>query len=200
VGRSEPSVALLGAADTLSGEALLCMLATSPYRVLGAFPSVEGLERRLAEERGVLDVAMVSADADGDATMVAALRQALPETKLLLLCDGLTRAVIRCASLHSAEGVALTSETPAEVLDSLRNVIEGRSVMPAGWHAAVEGDGRLSERERQVLELVCEGLSNRDIADSLVVSPNTVKFHLRSIYAKLGVQNRVQAARAARAG
>jgi len=58
---------------------------------------------------------------------------------------------------------------------------------------------RLSRRERQVLDLVASGLTNREIAEQLVVSPETVKKHARNIYAKLGVSNRMEAATRARA-
>jgi LuxR family maltose regulon positive regulatory protein len=52
----------------------------------------------------------------------------------------------------------------------------------------------LSEREVEVLRLVCAGLSNRNIASRLFISPGTVKTHIHNIYGKLGVQNRIQAA------
>ena len=54
----------------------------------------------------------------------------------------------------------------------------------------------LSEREREVIELAAAGRSNREIAEQLVISLNTVKFHLRTIYSRLGVHNRVQATQA----
>jgi DNA-binding NarL/FixJ family response regulator len=53
----------------------------------------------------------------------------------------------------------------------------------------------LSERQREVLELLALGASNGDIAARLYISVNTVKFHVREIYARLGVRNRVEAAR-----
>lgn len=53
---------------------------------------------------------------------------------------------------------------------------------------------RLSQRELQVLRLIAEGQSNVEIAAALCLSPNTVKFHVRSILNKFGVEHRVQAA------
>jgi DNA-binding NarL/FixJ family response regulator len=54
----------------------------------------------------------------------------------------------------------------------------------------------LTERERQVLQLTAQGLANKQIASSLEISENTVKFHLSSLYAKLGVTSRTEAVRA----
>jgi DNA-binding NarL/FixJ family response regulator len=54
----------------------------------------------------------------------------------------------------------------------------------------------LTEREQQVLQLTAQGLANKQIANSLEISENTVKFHLSSLYAKLGVTSRTEAVRA----
>jgi DNA-binding NarL/FixJ family response regulator len=56
----------------------------------------------------------------------------------------------------------------------------------------------LTAREQEVLRLIAAGLTNREIAEALVVSPETVKKHTGSIYSKLGVSNRTQAAARAR--
>jgi LuxR family maltose regulon positive regulatory protein len=56
----------------------------------------------------------------------------------------------------------------------------------------------LSERERQVLQLLAQGASNQEIAQQLVIAYDTVKRHVSHIFAKLGVTNRVQAVKQAR--
>jgi LuxR family maltose regulon positive regulatory protein len=56
----------------------------------------------------------------------------------------------------------------------------------------------LSEREWQVLQLLAQGISNQDIAQELVIAPDTVKWHVSQIFSKLGVHNRIQATKQAR--
>ncbi|EWS59135.1 CsgBAC operon transcriptional regulatory protein [Methylibium sp. T29-B] len=56
----------------------------------------------------------------------------------------------------------------------------------------------LSEREKEMLQFLANGVANKEIASRLFVSENTVKFHLKNIYSKLGVSGRVQAINAAR--
>jgi DNA-binding NarL/FixJ family response regulator len=67
---------------------------------------------------------------------------------------------------------------------------------PAPEHAA-EPLGPLTDREREIAELVAGGRTNREVAEQLVLSVKTIEAHLRNIYAKLGVRSRVELARAA---
>ena len=63
----------------------------------------------------------------------------------------------------------------------------------AGLDGAENGDGALTRRELSVLRLVAHGLSNKEIASELGISTHTVKYHLASLLAKLGVHSRTEA-------
>jgi LuxR family maltose regulon positive regulatory protein len=80
----------------------------------------------------------------------------------------------------------------------LQTLIEARTPGPAaesyGWEPALENTSEpLTDREIRALELLVKGCSNQEIAEAMVVSESTVKFHLRNIYLKLGVHTRTQA-------
>jgi DNA-binding NarL/FixJ family response regulator len=93
------------------------------------------------------------------------------------------------AAVHAlAEGLWVGA--PALV----QNLLEGHPLPVLDGAEAVINP--LTERERQVLQLTAEGLANKQIAAALDISENTVKFHLSSLYAKLGVTSRTEAVRA----
>lgn len=198
---TDAGIAIVGGAGALVTEALTWMLTGSGIRVLGAFPDFTSLESVLERGGQRLQAAVVDAeDPAAGPGAVAELRRVHPELKILLLCDAVSSPVIQCAIEQHVQGVVLKSDAAEEMLQALRHVLEGRAVMPAAWHdTSLEPKPLtrlLSAREREVLDHAASGLSNREIAERLVISTNTVKFHLRAIYASLGVRNRVQATRA----
>jgi DNA-binding NarL/FixJ family response regulator len=96
-----------------------------------------------------------------------------------------------------ADGFVLKTDPPQATLAAIRQVASGQMVFPQGarrWLTRGPETEQLSDRESAVLELLAEGRSNRDIAKALRMSQNTVKFHLRNLYSKLGVANRTEAA------
>jgi LuxR family maltose regulon positive regulatory protein len=92
-------------------------------------------------------------------------------------------------------GLAATSAPDLAYLERL--VARARAPsLPAEHAGAAE---TLSEREADILDMLTRGLSNRDIGARIFVSENTVKYHLKNIYAKLGAKNRTEACNVARA-
>ncbi|MET0662628.1 MAG: response regulator transcription factor [Ilumatobacteraceae bacterium] len=97
---------------------------------------------------------------------------------------------------HAIDGVILKAVTGEALVESLERIFAGESV---GLDELTESPtaAALSEREQEVLALMALGLSNRQIAHELYLSVDTIKTHVRSVFSKLGVSNRTQAALAA---
>ena len=94
---------------------------------------------------------------------------------------------------HAIDGVILKAVTGEALVESLERIFAGESV---GLDELIESPtaAALSEREQEVLALMALGLSNRQIAHELYLSVDTIKTHVRSVFSKLGVANRTQAA------
>jgi len=197
-----PLVALLGGIAALTAEALAWTFQQNGVRVMGPYASVHELQLAWPAGGAQIDAVVIDAHGPASGTAAAEIRRAHPAVKILLLCEVASREIVRCVLAEGIEGVVLKSDSAREMIVALRHVLGGRSVMPAGWQlAAVAADeddaalASLSAREHEILDLAGAGMSNREIGARLVISPNTVKFHLRTIYARLGVRNRLQAAR-----
>jgi DNA-binding NarL/FixJ family response regulator len=106
---------------------------------------------------------------------------------------------IQSALEGGADGFALKTAPPRQTVEAIRQVGQGYLVFPPAARRWLRGHTSdpgptLSEREEKVLALIAEGLTNTQIAQTLSVSENTVKFHLQNIFQKLGVSNRTEAA------
>jgi DNA-binding NarL/FixJ family response regulator len=102
-----------------------------------------------------------------------------------------------------AEGFALKTESPVQLIEAIRQVAQGRIIFPAAaqrWFMnqskaeTGKAPNDLSAREWEVIECTARGMTNPEIARSLGVSANTVRFHLKSIFNKIQVSNRTEAA------
>ena len=109
---------------------------------------------------------------------------------------------LRAAVEGGADGFSLKTDAPRATVTAIRQVAAGQLVFPQAarrWlrppAAAASADpSALTDREEGVLAFVAEGRSNADIASAMNLSESTVKFHLRNLFAKLGVTNRTEAA------
>jgi DNA-binding NarL/FixJ family response regulator len=100
---------------------------------------------------------------------------------------------VRKALEAGAYGVVLDSEIEAALAPTIRAVSAGQVVVPHRFHRQAIRPP-LSHREKETLTLVARGLTNREIAASLYLAESTVKTHLGSIFGKLGVGSRSEAA------
>jgi two-component system, NarL family, response regulator LiaR len=130
------------------------------------------------------------------------LRASHPAVKIVALTSYAGQDLVLPAVRAGVSGYLLKDVGPAELADALRTVHAGGSPLHPQVAATVmasvgPNDGpqpSLTPREREVLRLIARGLSNRLIARELTLAEKTVKTHVSSILAKLGVADRTQAA------
>jgi DNA-binding NarL/FixJ family response regulator len=166
----------------------------------------EALElcRRLQPDLALIDVRMP--DMDGLATC-RSIKQEAPATHVILVTMHENPHYLVEALRAGASAYVLKDVTQRELLYTIRRVLRGESVLDPDIVVRVLGHmpsnmpyqanlsvAQLSPREREVLQLLAQGLTNREIARSLTVSASTVKIHVEHILAKLGVSDRTQAA------
>lgn len=154
-----------------------------------------------AVARFELDVGIIGwvmANGDGRAVLEALKQRAAadPPSPRIVVYTGADLAVARLAMQLGAAGFLSKSEPPERLLDVVAEVARGRMMFPfldLGRAVAADPLACLTARERELLERLAEGLSNEGLARRFGLSPNTVKFHLRNLYEKLGAANRAQA-------
>ena len=144
---------------------------------------------------------MVMPDMDG-ATATRIIREAQPEIQIIALTSFREEELVNAALKAGAIGYLLKNVTAEELATAIRNAVHGRPTLApeatlALIHAATAPPAPghdLTERERDVLKLMVQGLNNQQIASELVIGLSTVKYHVSNIISKLGVSNRTEAA------
>ena len=173
----------------------------SEFRLVGeaasANEATELLPRRLPELL-LIDFRL----SDGAGTeLVRALRLRGVAAPVVLMTAHYEPGFNEVAREVGAQGSVLKTGSSEELLKALRFVRDGRAAFDPRHPARDPGRAALSPREREVLRLVAEGLSDGEIAARLVVSPHTVHRHVANVRRKLGLHSRsAAAAHAARAG
>jgi DNA-binding NarL/FixJ family response regulator len=188
--RQEPDIHVVGLVGTVK-EAIEVVISTQPDIVL--------MDYNLPDGTGV------------DATR--AIVRSCPETKVVFMTMSEQDDDVIEAVRSGAVGYLLKNMSPMKLLASLRSVQQGESALSRTMTLMVMKElsrtspsektsdpalGNLTKREIEVLAEVTAGSSNQEIAEKLVISENTVKYHVHSILSKLDLQDRKEAAQFAR--
>jgi DNA-binding NarL/FixJ family response regulator len=134
-------------------------------------------------------------DMDGIAAM-STIRAEFPDARIVLLTTFDGDAEIQRALAAGARGYLLKSAPPTDLVEAIRQVHAGKKRVPpevAVRLAEHLGDEALTPREIEVLRHVAGGNGNRDIAERLFISEETVKVHVKHIMGKLGAADRTEA-------
>jgi DNA-binding NarL/FixJ family response regulator len=180
-------------ADALSARRLEAALA-SEFDVVASAQSVPAL---LEAAGRPFEVAVLAGDEEllerGGA--VEMLRQLCPDCRVVLVASSERRALIRKALRYGVDGFVPHALADAALPVSVAAVLSGQLAVPQSLrrHASWAS---FSTRERQVLSLVAEGLTNNEIARHLFLSESTIKTHLSACFRKLGVSSRAEASAA----
>ncbi|MGW6914192.1 response regulator [Kitasatospora sp. NPDC054939] len=173
------------------GEAATCAQALA--RVPALRPDVAVLDVRLPDGDGV--------------TVCRELRDRMPELACLMLTSFDDDDALLDAIMAGAAGYVLKQVKGADLVNAVRMVAAGQSMLdPATTRKVMESLrhheespvdavlGQLTPREREILSLIGEGMTNRQIGQELYLAEKTVKNHVSRLLAKLGVERRLQAA------
>jgi two-component system, NarL family, response regulator DesR len=149
------------------------------------------------------DVALVDIEMPGGDGLTAAraLRDQLPSCRIVILTTFGRSGYLRRAMASGAVGFLLKDAPAAELAAAIRRVMAGERVVDPDLALAAlsAGDNPLTDRERDVLAAALDGASIADLATRLALSEGTVRNHLSAAIQKLGVRNRLEAARRAEA-
>jgi DNA-binding NarL/FixJ family response regulator len=180
---SQPDMEVIGEAATVRQAA---------GRIEATRPNVAVLDVRLPDGSGI--------------DLCRDIRSRVPDVQCLILTGYDDDTAVSAAVMAGASGYVLKDIGGARLLDAIRAVAAGRSLLDPhlAQHAAtrireradVEDPrwGSLGLRERQILRLIADGLTNRQIGDELGIAEKTVKNYVSSLLSKLGLERRTQAA------
>jgi NarL family two-component system response regulator LiaR len=138
-------------------------------------------------------------------TATREIHQKYPQIKIIALTSFSEQNMVQGALQAGAIGYLQKNVTAAELGNAIRSAHQGRITLSqeavevlANTNSQAHLPGNeLTERERDVLKGMVEGLNNNEIAEKLVISLGTVKFHISNIFQKLGVDSRVEAVKQA---
>jgi DNA-binding NarL/FixJ family response regulator len=181
-------------------EALAALIGTMHGFAVSAVVVAKGGACITATQSPDLVLAGVASDSRAGFSLVRSIRARFPDVEIVLVADALKPDVVRLVFEEGLGGLLLTDMSVSYLATALDEIAHRRSVMPAGWQRMLADSQHdrldsLSDRQLEVLRLLADGCSYEEIGARLFITLNTVKYHVRSIFVRLGVGNRMQAAR-----
>ena len=176
---------------------LATIIETEPDMVLVGF-AASGVEAITEFRRHRPDITLMDLRLPGTngTDILIAIRGEFPDARIIMLSSSDTDGEIQRALRSGAAGYVLKSMPQDDLLRVIRSVHTGKRQVPAEVAALLAehlGEEDLTSRELEVLQLIRDGFKNKQIADRLCISENTVNFHIKNIVDKLGANDRTHA-------
>ncbi|HLO21303.1 MAG TPA: response regulator transcription factor [Sphingomicrobium sp.] len=192
---------LLADDHPMIGAALEVLLRGTEYELIGRARSGSDALAQVQRQKPDLLLLDVNMPDGSGLEVLRQLRDSKRAPTVVLLTAGMDDSQLLTADRLAPEGIVLKTSDPALLLECIEKVRKGESwvdpEIEERTHIAKERASRapsLTPRERELVELVRQGLRNRDIASQLGVTEGTVKVYLHAIFDKLGVDNRTELA------
>jgi DNA-binding NarL/FixJ family response regulator len=170
------------------------------FAFAGHAPDIESASRRAAESQSHV-LLVGQPPAFKSALPLLARATGLPNSAPIVLWVSELSDMDSFRALQmGARGVLTRTQTISELLECLRVVASGSVWLESSRQGALNGNGqrkpavRITPREREIIESVCLGMKNKEIATALSITPGTVKVHLMHIFEKTGVKDRFELA------
>lgn len=183
------------------GAALQMLLRGSHYELVERARTIAEANKQIAKLKPDLLLLDVHLPDGSGLDMLRRITRARARTKVILLTAGMDESQLLAASELNLDGMVLKTSDPALLLEAMDAVMAGRrwvdpEIAERTRHAQERAASAppLTRRERELIELVRQGLRNRDIAAELGVTEGTVKVYLHAIFDKLHVENRTELA------
>ncbi len=178
-------------------QGLATIIETEPDMVLVGF-AANGVEAIAEFRRHRPDVTLMDLRLPGSngTDILIAIRGEFPDARIIMLSSSDSDGEIHRALRSGAAGYVLKSMPQDDLLAVIRSVHAGKRHVPAEVAALLAehfGEEDLTPRELGVLRLIRDGFKNKQIADQLSISENTVNFHIKNIVDKLGANDRTHA-------
>jgi len=153
---------------------------------------------RLRPDVVLMDLLMPKMDG---VTAIRTIKERWPQIQVIALTSFKEKEYVEGALKAGASGYLLKNVSAEELVNAIRRAAAGQpSLSPEAAQVLIQKVNEppppgqdMTDREKEILALMVEGLSNNEIADRLIVSPSTVKFHVSNVLSKLGVTGRTEA-------
>lgn len=178
-------------------QGLATIIETEPDMVVVAF-AANGVEAIAEFRRHRPDITLMDLRLPGTngTDILIAIRGEFPDARIIMLSSSDSDGEIQRALRSGAAGYVLKSMPHGDLLNVIRSVHAGKRQVPTQVAALLAehlGEEDLTARELEVLQLIRDGFKNKQIADRLSISENTVNFHIKNIVDKLGANDRTHA-------